>query len=165
MKISIDSVKDFDINIKGSGKVTLRGEDTDLVKISDPDAKVDNDWNSIDIDSKTDSDIEIILPKYLVNKIELSCKVDVVIDNIKVDSFEIDSNESIKIDINKFEGSLEINQLGCNSVLYVPSDFMFRKNCEGKGNTIIYDSITHDDSSNRIELNGRDSSLTIVKKL
>ena len=47
------------------------------------------------------------------------------------------------------------------ATLYVPAGYSYRTKCEGKGNYIVCEAIEDPTSATVIELNGKNSTLTI----
>ena len=80
---------------------------------------------------------------------------------LKFEEFEIDGNDDLSIGASGIEGSLEINLIGSAAELRVPSGYAFRVKNAGRGCRIEGDFAETPDSGNVIELNGKDSTLTI----
>lgn len=153
-------MKDYDINIKGSSDVKVFGtKDNTIVVPSD--VKLDSDRNKADIDIKDVSDVKIGIPEN-AEKIELNiADSKISITDLSFENLEIDGKGDITVAVNGTTGPIDINMIGGTATLLVPEGFSFYTEAKGKNNRI--DSSLPEDhtSSNRIELNGKDTTLTI----
>ena len=168
---------------------------------SDFKVKIDDIRGRIDVDIKRKNGmteakakesliIEAFIPNQYASHVEVECNCDELrFSNVKservefdgkagkafIDSaetrLELDSNLDMHIYVNRFKGSLEINQISSTSRLTLPNDFNFRSVVKGVSNSVYYelnDSPTEDFSDpgaeNVVELNGLKSELVIVKE-
>ena len=156
----IRKMRDYDINIKGTSNVKIFGTGDDTIVVPS-DVKFDSDRNKADIDIKDVSDVKIGIPG-TAEKIELNITDSkIFISGLSFEELEIDGKGEITITIDGTNGPIDINMIGGTATLIVPEGFSFCTEAKGRNNRI--DSIIAEDHSsvNRIELNGRDSTLLI----
>ena len=163
--------------------------------------KIDDIKGRIDIDvnrAKTISEsaakealyIEIILPNKYIREVELTgfCKKIIVknltcaslefdgrTDDVLVDgfdgTFEIDCNLDMNLEINSFQGAVEVNQVKATSRMTVNPAQDFKKVVKGIGTVVMFEQnnlpaedFSNESSSNVIEFNGIKSELIISHK-
>ena len=80
---------------------------------------------------------------------------------ISFERLEIDAEGKIKIVADRIDGNIDINMLKGEAELIVPEGFVFTTRCEGKNNEIRCEIPTDPSAKNTIELNGKNSVLTI----
>ena len=154
-------MKDYDINIKGSCEVKVFGTN-DNTMVVPASVKFDSDRNKADIDIKDERDVKIGIPGQ-AEKIELNITDSrISVTDIKFEQLEIDGKGDITIEVSGVEGKIDINMIGGTAKLMVPSGFAFSTECKGKNNRIECDLAEDQTSPVRIELNGKDTRLTIV---
>ena len=137
-------MKDYDIKIKGSCAVKVFGTKDDTIVVPS-DVKLDSDRNRADIDIKDVSDVKIGIPGE-AEKIELNIT---------------DSTMKIVVELSGTEGPVDINMIGGKATLIVPEGFLFFTVNKGKNNSIECALPETPGSNNKIELNGKDSTLII----
>ena len=151
---------DFDIKVKNANVIRVFGTEDETMVFPSA-AKIDTSRSNCDVVIDGLSEVKIGLPKNS-EEIELACAgAAIFISDLSFESFEIDGKGDLKIDAEDIEGSLEINLVSGSAELTVPSGFSFRAKNAGKN--CIIDSEADDviDSTNTVELNGKDSKLTI----
>ena len=154
---------DFDITIKGAGRINVYGTKNNTV-VFPVTAKIDTDRRKFDVAIDGEAEVTIGIPEK-AGKVELACAdASICISNLSFEELEIDGKGHLKIDVSDIAGSLEINLVGGEAELSVPSDFAFRTKNAGRSCTI--DSMVGEsaEASNVVELNGKDSKLTIRAK-
>ena len=151
---------DFDIKVKNAKQVKIYGT-TDRTVVLPENVKVDANRGKFDISVESVSSVEIGIPMES-GKVELACgEASIDIRDLKFEEFEIDGSDDLSIEASGIEGSLEINLIGSAAELRVPSGYAFRAKNAGRGCRIEGDFAETPDSGNVIELNGKDSTLTI----
>ncbi|MBO4927280.1 MAG: hypothetical protein J5379_03400 [Clostridiales bacterium] len=151
---------DFDIKVKGASSITISGTN-DNTMILPATAKIDSDRNQMDIDVENMETVKIGLPENS-EKIELACTdASVSIRDLCFTHFEIDGKGNLAIEASNISGKLDINLVGGEAVLAVPADFSFRLVNEGRNCKISSNVAEDPDSTNVVEFNGKDSSLSI----
>ena len=134
--------------------------------------------------------IEIILPNKYIREVELTgfCKKITVknltcaslefdgrTDDVLVDgfdgTFEIDCNLDMNLEINSFQGAVEVNQVKATSRMTVNPAQDFKKVVKGIGTAVMFEQnnlpaedFSNESSSNVIEFNGIKSELIISHK-
>ena len=153
-------MKDYDIKIKGSCAVKVFGTKDDTIVVPS-DVKLDSDRNRADIDIKDVSDVKIGIPGE-AEKIELNITDSTMkISDLSFEEFEIDAKGEITVELSGTEGPVDINMIGGKATLIVPEGFSFFTVNKGKNNTIECALSETPGSNNKIELNGKDSTLII----
>lgn len=156
-------MKDYDINIKGSSDVKVFGtKDNTIVVPSD--VKLDSDRNKADIDIKDVSDVKIGIPEN-AEKIELNITDSkMTITDLSFEELEIDGKGDITIEVDGINGPVDINMIGGKATLLIPEGFSFFTETKGKNNRIDCSIPEDHTSANKIELNGKDTTLVIKRK-
>lgn len=156
-------MKDYDINIKGSCDVKVFGtKDNTIVVPSD--VKLDSDRNKADIDIKDVSDVKIGIPEN-AEKIELKvADSKISVTDLSFENLEIDGKGDITIEVDGTNGPIDINMIGGTATLIVPEGFSFFTETKGKNNRIDSSLLEDHTSANKIELNGKDTTLVIKQK-
>ena len=134
--------------------------------------------------------IEIILPNKYIREVELkgfckkitvknltcaSLEFDGRTDDVLVDgfdgTFEIDCNLDMNLEINSFQGAVEVNQVKATSRMTVNPAQDFKKVVKGIGTAVMFEQdnlpaedFSNESSSNVIEFNGIKSELIISHK-
>ena len=163
--------------------------------------KIDDIKGRIDIDVNREKNfsesaakealyIEIILPNKYIREVELTgfCKKITVknltcaslefdgrTDDVLVDgfdgTFEIDCNLDMNLEINSFQGAVEVNQIKATSRMTVNPAQDFKKVVKGIGTAVMFEQnnlpaedFSNESSSNVIEFNGIKSELIISHK-
>ena len=154
-------MKDFDIKIKGNCEARIFGTG-DETMVLPSNAKIDTarDKGDITTDAKN---VKIGLPS-CAEKVEIEAAgSDITIERLKFETLEIDAKEQILIRLIDTEGKIDINMIGGEATLIVPEDYTFTTSVKGKNNKIegsIEEDVT---SKNCIEINGKDSTLKIIR--
>ncbi len=153
-------MKDYDIKIKKAAEVTLYATDNDTIVVPSK-VKFDTDRDQADIDIEG-------VEKALVGIPPMAGNVEVFIENavmylkgISFERLEIDAEGKIQIVADQIDGNIDINMLKGEAELIVPEGFVFATRCEGKNNEIRCEIPTDPSAKNTIELNGKNSVLTI----
>lgn len=161
----ISQVKNLDISLKGIRMIEIIGTEGDELCISGTEVKIDDKGGrSTDISFKGESDeIMIKIPTAMYNDIELCCtSAKILIKDIKTGDLEIDSNDPLDITAHNVTGNIKITQIKASSVLKVDKSASFRTVCKGKNTLIETAGFKNNEiASEYIELNGKDSTLTI----
>ena len=134
--------------------------------------------------------IEVIVPNQYMTRLEIESNCgelrfnNIVCDNTEfkgkaskvfIDSaestLELDCNLDMDIYVDRFTGSLEINQLSSTSRVTIPEDYAFQSILKGLANSISYErngnpteDFSDPDATNVIELNGARSELVIIRE-
>lgn len=155
-------MKDYDIKIEGATKITVYGTNDDTV-LFPASAKIDTDRNKFDVDVEGVAEVRIGIP-CACEKLEIACgNATLTVRDLTFEDLEIDGKGDLKIAVSNIRGAVQINLLKGTAALTVPEDYSFRTFNKGRG-CRIDNSIAEDPSSeNSIELNGKDSVLTIAK--
>ena len=154
---------DYDITIKTSSEVTLYGTEDDTIVVPST-VRFDTDRKKADIDIDSDSAVRVGIPKN-AEHIEISIKGGVLnMSNLVFEKAEIDAKNDVRVTLDGTEGAVDINILDGKAELAVPAGFKFDTKCEGKNNNIECDIATTSETSNVIELNGKNSVLKIIEK-
>lgn len=153
-------MKDYDIKIKKASEVTLYATDNDTIVVPSK-VKFDTDRDQADIDIEG-------VEKALVGIPPMAGNIEVFIENttlnlkgLSFERLEIDAEGRITIIADRIDGNIDINMLKGEAVLIVPEGFVFNTRCEGKNNEIRCGLPTDPNAKNTIELNGKNSILTI----
>ena len=153
-------MKDYDIKIKKASEVTLYATDNDTIVVPSK-VKFDTDRDSADIDIE---DVE----KALVGIPPMADHIELFIENatlnlkgISFERMEIDAEGRITIIADQINGNIDINMLKGEAELVIPEGFSFNARCEGKNNEIRCEIPEDPNAKNTIELNGKNSVLTI----
>ncbi|MBO4687492.1 MAG: hypothetical protein J5636_03180 [Clostridiales bacterium] len=151
---------DFDITIKGAGRINVYGTKDNTV-VFPVTAKIDTARKKFDVAVDGEAEVSIGIPEK-AGKVEIACAdAGISLTNLSFEELEIDGKGHLKITVSDIEGSLEINLIGGEAELTVPSDFSFRAKNKGHGCSIESEIAESADASNVVELNGKDSKLTI----
>ncbi|MBR5976174.1 MAG: hypothetical protein IK020_13485 [Clostridiales bacterium] len=154
---------DFDITIKGAGRINVYGTKDNTVVLPVT-AKIDTARRKFDVAVEGEAEVTIGIPEK-AGKIELACAdASICLSNLCFEELEIDGKGHLKIDASDIAGSLEINLIGGEAELAVPADFSFRTKNKGHGCTIESEIAETSGASNIVELNGKDSKLTVCAK-
>lgn len=170
-KIKIEILSSEEENLKDSFKI-----------------KIDDLYNRIDININSkkeikDAVINIYLPEKYIDEIELKSKIKVInISNLNIEKIEYDgelkylnvNNSKGKIVLNtskcdieaeydKLDGELEVNTINSNARVKIPKEAEYRAVLKGIKNSFVDENNT-ENSKNKIELNGVNSKLIIIKK-
>ena len=159
---------DIEIKIKGKCSFVLEGTKDDTVtfpqsaKISSNKYDTDIEFDANDVNGMT----KLIIPEKS-EKIELA--VDdgsvLILKNLNSERIEVDAKGTVEITIMNIVAALDVNMIGGEATLYVPSDMKVSCKSEGKGNFIETSGIIPSENSDvKIELNGRDSVLKIATR-
>lgn len=153
-------MKDYDIKIKKADEVTIYGTDNDTIVVpSQVTFETNRDQAEIDIDGVAKALIGIP-PK--AGHIELFIENSVLnLKGLSFDRMEIDGEGKLYIALDEADGSIDVNMIKGTAELIVPSGFSFATRCEGKNNVIDCKIPTDPSAKNVIELNGKNSVLTI----
>ena len=183
--------KIFELNILPNSKEKMKIEILsseeenlkDLYKI-----KIDDLYNRIDININSkkeinDAVINIYLPEKYIEEIELKSKIKILnISNLNIEKIEYDgelkylnvNNSKGKIVLNtskcdieaeydKLDGELEVNTINSTARVKIPKEAEYRAVLKGIKNSFVDENNT-ENSKNKIELNGVNSKLIIIKK-
>lgn len=153
-------MKDYDIKIKKAAEVTFYGTENDTIVVPSK-VRFDTDRNHADIDIEgVEKAIVGIPPK--ADHIELFVEdAEVSIKGLSFERMEIDAEGRITIRLDSVKGNIDINMVKGEAELFVPSDYSFTTRCEGKNNEIDCEIERDPEAENVIELNGKNSKLTI----
>ena len=153
-------MKDYDIRIRKANEVTLFATDNDTIVVPSK-VKFDTDHDQADIDINGVDEVVVGIPPMAGN-------IEVFVENttlnlkgISFERLEIDGEGSIRIVADRIDGNIDINLIKGEAELIVPEGFSFNTRCEGKNNEIRCDILQDPNAKNTIELNGRNSVLTI----
>ena len=153
-------MKDYDIKIKKASEATLFATDNDTIVVPSK-VKFDTDHDQADIDIDG-------VEKALIGIPPMAGNIEVFIENatlylkgISFERLEIDGEGKIAIIADRIEGNIDINMLKGEAELVVPEGCGFSTRTEGKNNTISCQIETDPASATTIELNGKNSVLTI----
>ena len=134
--------------------------------------------------------VEVMMPNQYMSRLEIESNCgelrfnNIVCDNTEfkgkaskvfIDSaestLELDCNLDMDIFVDRFTGSLEINQLSSTSRITIPEDYAFQSILKGLANSISYErngnpaeDFSDSDATNVIELNGARSELVIIRE-
>lgn len=134
--------------------------------------------------------VEVMMPNQYMSRLEIESNCgelrfnNIVCDNTEfkgkasrvfIDSaestLELDCNLDMDIYVDRFTGSLEINQLSSTSRITIPEDYAFQSILKGLANSISYErngnpaeDFSDSDATNVIELNGARSELVIIRE-
>ncbi len=160
-KVKLDDIKRrLDISIERNGEINEREEKEHLyIFIFLPLKYIDH------IEVKGDVE-EFGVKTIKTENIELSGKIKKLSITNSLSHIEVDCNENMEIDCEKFKGRLDINQISAKSKICLGRDIVFRSLTKGIANKIIEKlSQTNKDKVDLIvELNGLNSQLLIVGK-
>ena len=153
-------MKDYDIKIKKASEATVFATDNDTIVVPAK-VKFDTDHDQADIDIEG-------VEKALVGIPPMAGNVEVFIENatlylkgISFERLEIDGEGKIRIIADRIDGNIDINMIKGEAELIVPEGFSFNTRCERKNNEIDCAVTIDPDAKNVIELNGKNSKLTI----
>ena len=152
-------MKDFDIKIKGSCEARIFGTG-DETMVFPCTAKIDTarDKGDITTDAKN---VKIGLPS-CAEKVEIAAGAsDITIESLEFETLEIDAKEKVTIRLIDTKGKIDINMIGGKATLIVPEGFSFFTVNKGKNNSIECALPETPGFNNKIELNGKDSTLII----
>ena len=156
-------MKDYDIKIRNNSEIRIYGTKDNTI-VFPADVKLDADHDQADIDILQNTNAVIGLPGK-AEHVELNIEdAKLKIEDVVFERCEIDAKGVIEVDLSNVTGSIDINMVGGKATLLVPADYKFRTNCEGKGNAIECEAAEYAEASNVIELNGKNSTLTIKVK-
>ena len=153
-------MKDYEINIKNAKEVTIFATDNDTIVVpSKVTFESGHDQAEIHIDSVENATIGIP-PE--ADHIELSVEnATVNVKGISFSRIEIDGKGKLLINTDTLSGNIDINMISGEAELVVPEGCGFSTRTEGKNNTISCQIETDPASATTIELNGKNSVLTI----
>ena len=156
-------MKDFDIKVPDNCKVTLFGTDNGTIVV--PASVIfDSDRGQADIEIKDVTEVEIGIPKESEHiEINLACS-SLTLRNLAYERIEIDCRESAQIDIENAAGAMDINIMNGQVTLMVPAGYEFTTRNEGRDTSMEYSIPTTANARNVIELNGKNSVLSIVNR-
>ena len=153
-------MKDYDIKIRNNSEIRIYGTKDNTI-VFPADVKLDADHNQADIDILQNTNAVIGLPGK-AEHVELNIEdAKLKLEGVVFERCEIDAKGVIEVDIEGASGMIDINMVGGTATLYVPSGYSYRTKCEGKGNDIVCEAIEDPTSATVIELNGKNSTLTI----
>ena len=156
-------MKDYDIKIRNNSEIRVYGTKDNTI-VFPADVKLDADHDQADVDILKNTNAVIGLPSQ-VEHVELNIEdAKLKLEDVVFDRCEIDAKGVIEVDITNVTGSIDINMVGGAATLLVPADYSFRTRCEGKGNQIVCEAAEDAAAANVIELNGKNSTLTIKVK-
>lgn len=154
-------MKDFDIKIKGSCEARIFGTG-DETMVLPSNAKIDTARDTVDITTDF-KEVKIGLPS-CSEKVEIAAEAsDITIESLEFETLEIDAKEKITIRLIDTKGKIDINMIGGEATLIVPEGYSFTTSVKGKNNKIDCDLPQDELAANKIELNGKDSTLKIVR--
>ena len=153
-------MKDYEINIKKAKEVTIFATDNDtLVVPSKVTFESSHDQAEIHIDGVENTTIGIP-PE--AGHIELSVEnATVNLRGISFSRIEIDGKGKLLINTDTLSGNIDVNMISGEAELVVPGGASFSTRTEGKNNTISCQVPEDPTSVTTIELNGKNSVLTI----
>ena len=183
--------KIFELNIlpnsKEKMKIEILSSEEENLKDSFK-VKIDDLYNRIDININSkkeinDAVINIYLPEKYIDEIELKSKIKVLnISNLNIEKIEYDgelkylnvNNSKGKIVLNtskcdieaeydKLDGEIEVNTINSTARVKIPKEAEYRAVLKGIKNSFVDENNT-ENSKNKIELNGVNSKLIIIKK-
>lgn len=156
-------MKDYDIKIRNNSEIRVYGTKDNTITVPS-EVSIDTDKYQADIDIVKETNANIGLPEQ-VEHVELNIEdAKLKLEDVVFERCEIDAKGVIEVDITNVKGSIDINMVGGAATLLVPADYRFRTSCEGKGNNIVCEAGEDLSSANVIELNGKNSTLTIKAK-
>lgn len=156
-------MKDFDIKIRNNSEIRVYGTTDDTIVIPSQ-VSVDTDREHVDIDILKNTNAVIGIPSY-AEHVELNIEdAKLKLEDLHFEHFEIDAKGETEIDLEGTTGRIDINMAGGSALLLVPSGYSFRTKCEGKGNRIDCEVQEDPEAATVIELNGKNSTLTIRAK-
>ena len=154
-------MNDFDIKIKGNceAKIFGTGDETMVIPCN---AKIDTAREKVDITTDF-NEVKIGLPS-CSEKVEIAAdNSDITIENLKFETLEIDAKDKVLIRLIDTHGKTDINMIGGAATVIVPEDYSFTTSVKGKNNKIECELPQDELAANKIELNGKDSTLKIVR--
>ena len=153
-------MKDYEITIKKASEVTIFATDNDtLVFPSKVTFESSHNAAEILIDGLENTTIGI--PPQ-ADHIELSVEnATVNLKGISYSRIEIDGKGKLRINTDTLSGNIDINMISGEAELIVPADAKFSTRSEGKNNTINCPVPTDPNAQVTIELNGKNSTLSI----
>ena len=183
--------KVFELNILSNNeekmKIEILSSEEENLKDSFK-VKIDDLYNRIDININSkkeikDAVINIYLPEKYIDEIELKSKIKILnISNLNIEKIEYDgelkylnvNNSKGKIVLNtskcdieaeydKLDGELEVNTINSTARVKIPKEAEYRAVLKGIKNSFVDENNT-ENSKNKIELNGVNSKLIIIKK-
>ena len=154
---------DYDIKIKKASEVTLYGTCDDTIVVPST-VKFDTDRRKADIEIDDETPVKVGMPN-IAEKIELEVKDStVILKDLSYEDLEIDGKGNIVIDAENITGSLQINLVGGEAILRLPSGYRFQAVNKGRSTTIENGLTSDPDATDIVEFNGKDSVLKIVEK-
>ena len=155
-------MKDYDILVKGHSEVTLAGDSEWSVAVTEG-VEVDNRHRSVDIEIRDLKTAKIAVP-HEVPVVEFNIEDSWLnIEDITFEKIEIDGKGKIVVELKNTTGPIDINMIGGECELRVPEGYFFKTAIKGKNNVINSDIEADPASANVIEINGKDSTLHIVR--
>jgi len=153
-------MKDYEIKIENANEVILYATDNDTIVVpSSVHFETDRDQAEINIDG-VENVLIGIPPK--AGHIELFIKDSrLQMKGISFERMEIDGDGKLSILADHVDGNIDVNLLKSEAELIVSSDYVFTTRTEGKNNEIDCQAKTDPNAKNVIELNGKNSKLTI----
>ena len=153
-------MKDYDIKIKNASEVLLYGTDNDTIVVPSQ-VKFDSDRDQADIDIKGIEKVVIGIPSE-AGHIELFIEdVSLTVRDISFERMEIDGSGKVQISLENSNGCIDVNLVSGEAEMNVSPDYSFTTRTEGKNNVIDCQASADPSSKNVVELNGRNSRLTI----
>ena len=154
-------MKDFDIKIEKSRVVKVFGTEDNTIVIP-ADAKIDPSRSKFDITLGGNA-AKFGIP-HDSEKIEIAAEgSDITVENVSFERLEIDAKGTIIVKLDGTAGPVDINMDGGEATLIVKEGFSFRTEVKGKNNKIECELPQDELAANKIELNGKDSTLKIVR--
>ncbi len=165
-KVKIDDIRDrIDVDIKRkNGMKEATAKESLIIEVMVPNQYM----TRLEIESNCG---ELRFNNVVCEKAEFDGKASRVFIDSAESTLELDCNLDMDIYVDRFTGSIEINQLSSTSRITVPEDFAFQSNLKGLANSISYErrgdlaeDFSDPDAANIIELNGARSELVIVRE-
>lgn len=165
-KVKIDDIRgriDVDIRRK-NGMTEATAKESLIVEVMMPNQYM----SSLEIESNCG---ELRFNNIVCDNTEFKGKASRVFIDSAESTLELDCNLDMDIYVDRFTGSLEINQLSSTSKITIPEDYAFQSILKGLANSISYErngnpaeDFSDSDATNVIELNGARSELVIIRE-
>lgn len=155
------TMKDYDIRIEGRAKINVFGTKDGTVLFPST-AKIDTDRSKTDVNVKNVEEVKIGIPDDC-EKVEIACDdANLSVQGITFEDLEIDGKGTLTINLADVRGYISINLMHGHAKVFLPEGFSFRTANKGKDCLITNARPEDANAETVIELNGRDSSLTIA---
>ncbi|MBR6071586.1 MAG: helix-turn-helix domain-containing protein [Acholeplasmatales bacterium] len=178
-KVIVELESDLELDVYKFAKVKIENENSVEISVLLNKSK---DINISKQDCKNHLFVKVLLPKNLVDDIELDANIkklnihdfdiekhiefdgrveDVNILNVN-GHFELNSNMDMEINYDGSLNQLDINQLNSISNLYIKKDIKVNVYSKGRASKVLFNDYDNDnESSSKVELNGFRSELTV----